>query len=389
MGNSLEGFIESAEPPINGEPVTTKDTERGYMCKISDDKYAAGTGTEPSAVVFAVSSMQGWRATMEDTHILAPSLRVPLTMKSNSPDEVLADHALFCVFDGHGGNFTSDYSSKHFIRVFTSQPEWPKYLQLAHSDKKEVPGLKLLKAALTSAFLEIDSELKNLFKKRIEMYGGTNLAALARSRLGKEPNASVTPDDERDSGNTTRGRPVQRILVDRSGSTAVMVLLTPHHIICCNAGDSRAVLCREGNALPLSFDHKPSNPSELNRVKEAGGFVRFKRVDGDLAVSRGLGDFRFKMNESIECERQKVSNLPDIIVCPRDKERDQFIVLGCDGIWDVMTNQNCADTVNDLLAKGERDLGSLCEKMLDICLERQSKDNMTFCLVSLKSPENP
>ena len=384
MGNSLEGFSETVEPPIvGGEPITAKETERGHMYRISRDKYDAGGASD---VKFAVSSMQGWRATMEDTHILSPALSVTIKQGQKSPESNpkttdLMDHALFCVFDGHGGDFTPNYASKHFRRVLKDRPEWPKYVELSESERKEVPGLKLLKEALSGAFLDIDMELKNLFKKRIEIHGGSQSQHFSRGRNRLERQGH---EDERDTNNTSRdmGRK-QKIMVERSGSTAVMVLLTPHHIICCNAGDSRAILCRDGKALPLSFDHKPSNPTEMNRVKEAGGFVRYKRVDGDLAVSRGLGDFRFKFNEGVEYRNQKVSIVPDLIVCPRDHDKDEFIVIGCDGIWDVMKNQDCAEVVQDFMDEGERDLGFLCENMLTTCLERQSKDNMTVCIVSL------
>ena len=383
MGNSIEGFSETTEPPIGGAPITEKDTERGYMCQLNNDKYAAGK--EPSDIRFAVSSMQGWRATMEDTHILAPELKIPIQGKP-SGHEVLMDHALFCVFDGHGGSFTSDYAGKHFLRFLTSRSEWKNYVALSSSDRKEVPGLKLVKAALSGAFFDIDIELKGLYKKRIEMYGGTHPQSTKRGRSrGQKKLPSVA--DERDAQSSPRHSspqpPMPKIMVDRSGSTAVMVLLTPHHIICCNAGDSRAIVCKGGNALPLSFDHKPSNPTELNRVKEAGGFVRYKRVDGDLAVSRGLGDFRFKSNDEVDSKSQKVSIDPEIVVCPRDNKKDQFLVIGCDGIWDVMENQDCAEVVQSFMDKGQNDLGRLCEDMLDTCLGRNSKDNMTICVVSL------
>jgi len=383
MGNSLEGLSETAKPPSGGGPITEKETERGHMTKITEDKYA--TGGEPSDIKFAVSSMQGWRPTMEDTHILEPALKIPIKNK-NSNHQVLMDHALFCVFDGHGGSFTSDYSSKHFLRVFTERSEWKDYIALSSSNRKDVPGLKLVKAAFSGAFFDIDSELKGIHKKRIEKSGVISSSAMIRDRNRRLKKVRVV-DDERDSSNSTRQssppRPMPRIMLDRSGSTAVMVLLTPNHIICCNAGDSRAIVCRRGNAMPLSFDHKPTNPTELNRVREAGGFVKYRRVDGDLAVSRGLGDFRFKSNDEVDDKDQKVSMQPEIVICPRDNEKDEFLVLGCDGIWDVMENQDCAEVVQSFMDEGEGDMGKLCEDMLTTCLERNSKDNMTICVVSL------
>jgi len=76
-----------------------------------------------------------------------------------------------------------------------------------------------------------------------------------------------------------------------TGTTACVVLITPTEIYCSNAGDSRAVLCRDGKAVPLSEDHKPDNDTELTRIKKANHMVEDSRVDGNLALSRAFGDF--------------------------------------------------------------------------------------------------
>uniref|UniRef100_A0A2P2MHS4 PPM-type phosphatase domain-containing protein n=1 Tax=Rhizophora mucronata TaxID=61149 RepID=A0A2P2MHS4_RHIMU len=77
------------------------------------------------------------------------------------------------------------------------------------------------------------------------------------------------------------------------GTTAVVALLTPEHIVVANCGDSRAVLCRGGKAVPLSVDHKPDRPDEHARITAAGGRVIFlngARVEGILAMSRAIGN---------------------------------------------------------------------------------------------------
>jgi serine/threonine protein phosphatase PrpC len=81
-----------------------------------------------------------------------------------------------------------------------------------------------------------------------------------------------------------------------TGCTAVVVLVTEKHIICANSGDSRSVLYSNNTTYPLSFDHKPQNTEEKNRILEAGGFVEDNRVDGALALSRAMGDFNYKSN---------------------------------------------------------------------------------------------
>jgi serine/threonine protein phosphatase PrpC len=173
-----------------------------------------------------------------------------------------------------------------------------------------------------------------------------------------------------------------RVKFERSGSTCVVVMVTPSHIICANAGDSRAVLRRNGKTLPLSFDHKPNNIPEHERIVSSGGFVKSKRVDGDLAVSRGLGDFTYKSNESKTVENQKVIPDPEFVVYPRSLEQDEFMILACDGVWDVATNDQCSDFAQELLGDGESDLGLICEEAIDNCLEKNSRDNMAISMVT-------
>ena len=96
-----------------------------------------------------------------------------------------------------------------------------------------------------------------------------------------------------------RMKPLCEEVGDRSGATATTVLLTPSHIICANSGDSRSVLCRGGKPYALSRDHKPDLDDERQRIVNAGGTVFMKRVNGNLAVSRALGDFPYKQNADI------------------------------------------------------------------------------------------
>ena len=64
-------------------------------------------------------------------------------------------------------------------------------------------------------------------------------------------------------------------------------------------------------------------------------------------------------------------------------DKDEFVIVACDGIWDVASSKQCADFVQQLLVEGESDLGIICEEALDTCLERNSKDNMTILVVGL------
>jgi protein phosphatase 1B len=95
---------------------------------------------------------------------------------------------------------------------------------------------------------------------------------------------------------------------DTSGCTSVTAMITPKHIVCANAGDSRCVMGTNEVAKAMSEDHKPYDEIERNRIELAGGRVQWKRVDGDLAVSRALGDFQYKNRSDLGPTAQKVSD---------------------------------------------------------------------------------
>lgn len=324
------------------EPITKKDTDRGEV-------------NEANIVSYAFSGMQGWRVSMEDAHMVCKAIPV----QGQGP---LKGHALFGVMDGHGGAFTSAFASENFIRTISGQDDLKKYSALSQDDQSDVPGIELLRRALSKTFEALDTEIRKKQNLR-------NDAFLLMTQQAEKGKAAHNPN----------------IRFERSGSTCVVVLVSPSHIICANAGDSRAILRRGGKTLPLSFDHKPSNVPELERVNAAGGFVKGKRVDGDLAVSRGLGDFSYKSNETKPVEQQKVIPEPEILVYPRKHDLDEFLVLACDGVWDVATNEQCSDFVQELIGEGESDMGLICEEAMDMCLEKNSRDNMTIAMVSFKA----
>merc|ERR1712001_541873 len=131
---------------------------------------------------------------------------------------------------------------------------------------------------------------------------------------------------------------------EMSGATAITALLRGTDLYVGNAGYSRCIASVNGQAEALSTDHKPSDPMERERIEKAGGFVEFNRVNGNLALSRAVGDFAFKSNQSLKPEDQIVSGSPEVQYRIVDKDWE-FILLACDGIWDVLTNQEVADFV--------------------------------------------
>lgn len=89
----------------------------------------------------------------------------------------------------------------------------------------------------------------------------------------------------------------------------------------------------KGRAKPLSFDHKPQNEGEKARICAAGGFVDFGRVNGNLALSRAIGDFEFKKSADLPPEQQIVTAFPDVTI-HEIGEDDEFLVIACDGSSD-------------------------------------------------------
>ena len=93
-------------------------------------------------------------------------------------------------------------------------------------------------------------------------------------------------------------------MLDSIGCTANVVFIdSMKKIYAANAGDSRAVLARAGKAVPLSFDHKPDDEGELKRIEKAGSVVTEGRVDGNLNLSRALGDLKYKTNKDLKPEK--------------------------------------------------------------------------------------
>ncbi|KDO55347.1 hypothetical protein CISIN_1g024852mg [Citrus sinensis] len=175
-----------------------------------------------------------------------------------------------------------------------------------------------------------------------------------------------------------------------SGSTACVAIIRDKQLVVANAGDSRCVLSRKGQALNLSKDHKPDLEVEKDRILKAGGFIQVGRVNGSLNLARAIGDVEFKLNKSLPAEKQIVTANPDISTIELCDD-DEFLVIACDGIWDCLSSQELVDFVRDQLTN-ETKLSVICEKVFDRCLAPSAGgegcDNMTMILVQFKNASN-
>ncbi|KAL1114785.1 hypothetical protein AAG570_007609 [Ranatra chinensis] len=139
--------------------------------------------------------------------------------------------------------------------------------------------------------------------------------------------------------------------------------------------DAHCAITGLGKPSFCTRDHKPIVPSEKERIQNAGGTVMIQRVNGSLAVSRALGDYEYKNVEGRGPCEQLVSPEPEVFVQDRDEAHDEFLVLACDGIWDVMSNEAVCDYIRSLLFITEDLEGS--------------RDNMSIVLVTFPGAPKP
>ena len=172
---------------------------------------------------------------------------------------------------------------------------------------------------------------------------------------------------------------------ENTGSTCLSVIHYMHddmsYLNVCNTGDSRCVMARNNIAIPLTKDHKPNWPEEKYRIEQLGGDIIFDGFDWritDLSVSRAFGD--------ISAEPY-VTNMPDVFKYKLTKH-DTFIIIACDGLWDVMSNQ---DAVNFVIAncyniKTNERINkhiNIAKKLAEQAITNKSGDNITIIIVFL------
>lgn len=169
------------------------------------------------------------------------------------------------------------------------------------------------------------------------------------------------------------------------GSTAVAVVLSGCQIIVSNCGDSRAVLFRGTESIPLTVDQKPDREDELLRIEEQDGKVinwNGARVFGVLAMSRAIGD-RYL--------RPWIIPVPEITFTTRTDE-DECLIIASDGLWDVMSNTEVGEVARRILRRRRRSAAGevpaaqvLADSLIEIAVGRNSSDNISVIVVDLKS----
>ena len=306
--------------------------------------------------------MQGWRKRQEDAHVADIS----------QGDQKNID--VFGVFDGHGGKEISTFVSHHFTKELTNNENLNKDMKLALKQT----FLKMDEIMVTPESIE---EIKVIARKSREDDD---------IQSKKEP-----PNSQMSLISQLVGQkdPESNDISMRTGCTACVACINESEkkIYFANAGDSRVVLCKNGIAYEKSEDHKPELESEKSRIYKADGWVSDGRVKGNLNLTRGFGDLEYKQNKNLSAEEQMMTANPDIQVEEFDKSFD-FIIIGCDGIWDCLKNQEACDFVSKRLKENpDIQVSKIIEEMMDSIVAKDlynesgvGCDNMTCIVIVFK-----
>jgi len=310
---------------------------------------------------------------MEDRTIVIQNLMYPPPdyYYNGDPKEHLTELAFTtfaAVFDGHGGDECSNYlvdALPRHIRnqMLTDREALKSSIENGrgprghHVDSGEDATSELMRRILKTAYLRADKEF-------------------------------ITPKT-----------------APQSGSTGATVVLFGRRLFAANVGDSRVVLARKNGAcLELTSDHKPSRPDEAARVRAAGGFILHKRVMGELAITRAFGDKSFKMGIKAMLEEDAeelgtggmsddatkdltaplVSAEPEIasIVLSHD---DEFLLLACDGLFDVFKSQDAITFARQELIAHRGEPAEVARILSDQAIRvRRSRDNVSILIIVLR-----
>ncbi|KAJ0974080.1 hypothetical protein J5N97_016045 [Dioscorea zingiberensis] len=304
----------------------------------------------PSSPGCDLAIQQGRRKSQEDRAVCSLGMGVPILGKE-------INVSLVAVFDGHNGHEASDMASRLLLQYFSLHVSF--ILDLISFFFAKLPEAY----ALFNPIVDVMPVIPVLFFLLAFVWQAAE--ALAR---GLE-----------------------------SGSTAIIILIADGQILAVNVGDSKAILCsedlhphaskgyasrlrprtRRGGYLAkeLTEDHHPSRDDEKHRVEAAGGYVQewagVFRVNGQLAVTRAIGDMHFK--------RYGVISRPEV-TWHAITNNDRFLVVSSDGILEKMTTQDVCDLLWDRETSADFIVNS--------AFERGSMDNMAAIVIPLRAYEN-
>ncbi|CAK8563845.1 unnamed protein product [Lathyrus sativus] len=268
----------------------------------------------------------GPRGSMDDEHILIDDLACHLGFVFKCP----IPSAFYAIFDGHGGPEAAAFVKRNAMRLFFEDAD-------------------MLQSYDTDAF----------FLEKLEV---SHRRAFIRADLALADEQSVSSS---------------------CGTTALTALVLGRHLLVANAGDCRAVLCKRGAAVEMSQDHRPSYLPERRRVEELGGFIDDGYLNGYLSVTRALGDWDLKF--PLGAASPLIAE-PDVQLVTLTEE-DEFLIIACDGIWDVISSQVAVSLVRRGLRR-HNDPQQSARDLVKEALRLNTSDNLTVVVICLSPVES-
>lgn len=334
---AIQNHDEMKRQKVEFNPASLPPHCGGAVDNCVSNEDLAGFETEIKLPKFGVASVCGRRRDMEDAVAVRPSF--------SKDDGESNELHYFGVYDGHGCSHVAMRCRDRLHEVVKQELE-------NNTESRE------WEKTMNRSF--------NIMDKEVTACNEGSIGATCRCELEAQKSDAV-------------------------GSTAVVSILTPEKIVVANCGDSRAILCRNGKVIPLSIDHKPDRPDELNRIQAAGGRVIYwdgPRVLGVLAMSRAIGDNYLK--PYVCCE-------PEVTIIDRTDD-DDCLILASDGLWDVVSNETACGVVRMCLkgkgpvsntscdgSVGNSDQACSDAAMLltKLALARLSTDNVSVVVIDL------
>ena len=308
-----------------------------------------------------VAEMQGYRTNMEDTHNTILSLKQwkASRQKSNSNTKAGQNHSSDHSSNNHSPPSPSDPNDVAYFAIYDGH-SGPAAAEFACVDLplrvSELPD-PFDRAAVTK--LVLDSDAAFCKNTQVRAHGCTACFAIVQPLGGNEPTSARR----------------YRVLVG-------------------NLGDSRCVIIGvDGRIRFVTSDHKPEDEAEAKRIRQAGGSVSFNRVDGELAMSRAIGDYAYKGQPHLSAQQQKVIAVPDIqlIECAAGEK----LLIMCDGLVEKASNEQVVQFIERALQQQQQQQPTarpspavVMQQLIDYSLDSGSKDNMSCLLVLFESGDD-
>lgn len=293
---------------------------------------------------YGYAAMQGKRKTMEDDYNILCK----------------GDTCLYGLYDGHG-SVNPDH-----MRIIDAITQYLPILAKIDHRYNGSPGARCAQFAAKN----LNNEIFNKLGSQI-----TPEQALSESYN------KISDEFKKDTKN------------DSIGTTAVTALINPTDIVVANVGDSRAVLYSDNKTTALSKDHKPDNIAEEERIEKKsleivghaegrivskGGIKRVQGKRGFIAITRALGDREYEPH---------VISDPEIMTHKRTNQ-DQFLILACDGVWDVMSNTQATDFVSNHLITKKSSPQQAAKALINDAYSKGSTDNISAIVIDLRKKES-